>query len=183
MTPKTINQYAKDIYTQNVARGWWDDPDRDVFQALQLVNTEIAEATEGDRKNLDDDHLPHRRMVEVELADALIRLLDLAGKLGWRYVETCPSPMVGNAKTLAAQHLWLTVTVGDLAVAMLLDAAGSRCKAIASDYFSRCVSTILELSRQEGYDLRGAIDEKLEYNRKRADHDRGNRAAEHGKKY
>lgn len=72
MTPKTINQYAKDIYAQNVARGWWDDPDRDVFQALQLVNTEIAEATEGDRKNLDDDHLPHRRMVEVELADGYL---------------------------------------------------------------------------------------------------------------
>lgn len=47
-----------------------------------LVVTEIAEATEGYRKNLMDDKLPHRTMVEVELADALIRILDLAGALG-----------------------------------------------------------------------------------------------------
>ena len=30
------------------------------------------------RKRLMDDHLPHRKMVEVELADAVIRIADLA---------------------------------------------------------------------------------------------------------
>lgn len=34
---------------------------------------------EGMRKNLMDDHLPHRKMVEVELADAMIRILDYCG--------------------------------------------------------------------------------------------------------
>jgi hypothetical protein len=34
---------------------------------------------EGERKNLMDDHLPHRRSAEVELADALIRIFDYAG--------------------------------------------------------------------------------------------------------
>ncbi len=34
---------------------------------------------EGHRKDLMDDKLPHRRMVEVELADALIRIFDYAG--------------------------------------------------------------------------------------------------------
>ena len=29
-----------------------------------------------------DDHLPHRLMIEVELADAVIRIADLAGALG-----------------------------------------------------------------------------------------------------
>jgi hypothetical protein len=28
-----------------------------------------------------DDHLPHRQMIEVELADAVIRIFDLAGWL------------------------------------------------------------------------------------------------------
>ena len=37
---------------------------------------------EGDRKDLMDDKLPHRKMLEVELADALIRIHDLAGFLG-----------------------------------------------------------------------------------------------------
>jgi hypothetical protein len=34
---------------------------------------------EGDRKSLMDDKLPHRPMREVELADAVIRIFDLAG--------------------------------------------------------------------------------------------------------
>lgn len=59
---------------------------RCIYQTLQLVVTEIAEATEGERKNLMDDHLPHRKMGEVELADALIRLLDMAGRYGWEYL-------------------------------------------------------------------------------------------------
>ena len=44
-----------------------------------LIVSEIAEAMEGERKSLMDDHLPHRKMVEVELADALIRIFDYAG--------------------------------------------------------------------------------------------------------
>ena len=58
---------------------------------LMMVVTELAEACEGDRKNLPDDKLPHRSMFEVELADALIRILDIAAgfklDLGGAYVE------------------------------------------------------------------------------------------------
>jgi len=32
--------------------------------------------------NLKDDHLPHRDMFEVELADTVIRILDIAGFCG-----------------------------------------------------------------------------------------------------
>lgn len=52
-----------------------------VPEKLCLTHSEISEAMEGDRKNLMDDHLPHRKMIEVELADAIIRILDLAGYL------------------------------------------------------------------------------------------------------
>ena len=44
-----------------------------------LIVSEVSEAMEGDRKNLMDDKLPHRPMREVELADAVIRIFDLAG--------------------------------------------------------------------------------------------------------
>lgn len=37
---------------------------------------------EGHRKGLMDDKLPHRPMIEVELADAVIRIGDLCGALG-----------------------------------------------------------------------------------------------------
>jgi NTP pyrophosphatase (non-canonical NTP hydrolase) len=49
---------------------------------LMLIVSEISEAMEGVRKNLMDDKLPHRKMIEVELADALVRIGDLAGFLG-----------------------------------------------------------------------------------------------------
>lgn len=78
--------------------GWWTDlktgenlavdhlnetPARiNVPEKLCLIHSEISEAMEGHRKNLMDDKLPHRKMLEVELADALIRIYDLAGGLG-----------------------------------------------------------------------------------------------------
>lgn len=52
-----------------------------VGEKLMLIVSEIAEAMEGDRKNLPDDKLPHRRMIEVELADAMIRIHCLAGQM------------------------------------------------------------------------------------------------------
>lgn len=52
-----------------------------VAQKLCLVHSEISEAMEGHRKGLMDDKLPHRPMIEVELADALIRICDLAGAM------------------------------------------------------------------------------------------------------
>ena len=89
-----INKLAKKIFDHNVEAGWWDNMDRCLFQTLQLVSTELAEATEGERKDLMDDKLPHRKMGEVELADAMIRLLDLAGRYDWKYSDN-----VGNGLT------------------------------------------------------------------------------------
>jgi NTP pyrophosphatase (non-canonical NTP hydrolase) len=67
--------------------GWWayDDPllsksnPLHFSNKLTLIHSEISEAMEGDRKGLMDDKLPSRPMREVELADAAIRIFDLAG--------------------------------------------------------------------------------------------------------
>ena len=53
-----------------------------VAEKLALIHSEVSEAMEGHRKGLMDDKLPDRPMVEVELADAVIRICDLAGALG-----------------------------------------------------------------------------------------------------
>lgn len=50
-----------------------------ITQKLALIHSEISEALEGLREDLKDDHLPQYHMFAVELADAIIRILDLAG--------------------------------------------------------------------------------------------------------
>lgn len=67
--------------------------DRNYGEMLMLIVTELAESMEGYRKSLMDDHLPHRKMTEVELADAVVRILDLGVGMGFdiggALVEKC----------------------------------------------------------------------------------------------
>jgi NTP pyrophosphatase (non-canonical NTP hydrolase) len=77
----SINNLVSKVYQQNLNAGWHSKP-REIGTCLMLIVSEIAEAMEGDRKSLMDDHLPHRKMLEVELADAVIRIMDLAGREG-----------------------------------------------------------------------------------------------------
>ncbi len=124
-----MKDLIKKIHEQNIQAGWWTDIEtgtdltsnngepakRNVPEMLCLIHSEISEAMEGYRKNLMDDKLPHRSMLEVELADAVIRICDMAGGLG--------------------------------------------------------------------LDLDGAINEKLEFNKSRADHKIENRLTANGKKF
>lgn len=72
-----LNELGKEIYDINVANGFYEKEEG--FPArIALMHSELSEALEADRKNLMDDKLPHRTGIEVELADALIRILDCA---------------------------------------------------------------------------------------------------------
>lgn len=93
--------------------GWWTNMGTDlaevcrtstvlgkalVAQKLCLIHSEISEAMEGHRKGLQDDKLPHRPMIEVELADAVIRIADLAGALGLDLGGAIAEKMAFNAQ-------------------------------------------------------------------------------------
>ena len=90
---KGINGCAKDCHEAAVKGGWWHDhictiKERNVGELLCLIHSEISEAMEGARKGLMDTHLKHKSMMEVELADAIIRIFDLAESRGFKLGET-----------------------------------------------------------------------------------------------
>lgn len=90
-----LNQMA--VICRALNDRWWRNPKtgkrikRNRLALLMLAVTELAEAAEGERKDVMDTHLPHRKMVEVELADCLIRILDYAAgfnlDIGGAFVE------------------------------------------------------------------------------------------------
>lgn len=116
-----INNLRDLCYGESFNAGWHTNLEtgellnRNKGEMIALIHSEISEAMEGERKNLMDDHLPHRPMAEVEMADAVIRIMDYCGR-------------------------W-------------------------------------------GYDIGGAIIEKIEYNKNRADHKIENRKKEGGKQF
>ena len=102
-------------HTASYTAGWWQDLSTGtdfreevrmgtrlgkalVAEKLVLIHSEISEALEGYRKNLMDDKLTHRPALEVELADAIIRIMDLAGALNLDIAGAIIEKMDFNAR-------------------------------------------------------------------------------------
>lgn len=91
LTPRiedmNIAQLQELCYSRAKAVGWYTDIKTgediipNVGERCILIVSEITEGFEGTRKNLMDDKLPHRKMIEVEFADAIIRIMDYSGYL------------------------------------------------------------------------------------------------------
>lgn len=93
MILQTISEDARTIYEDMKSKGFWDN-ERNVGEMLMLVTSELGEAMEAHRKGkffkgeklIDGDKEYFEARVkdtfEDEIADAVIRLLDMAGGLG-----------------------------------------------------------------------------------------------------
>lgn len=94
---ETLRELQADIHVLAREKGWWDGYDRDdqgqlklttdqVISKIALIHAELSEAVEEARKSPNysaiyyDSSKPEG--FAVELADALIRILDLFGALG-----------------------------------------------------------------------------------------------------
>jgi hypothetical protein len=103
-----VNTLADVIHLAN--KKWWQDIntgepiERNFGELIALAHSELSEALEGHRKNLPDDKLPHRSMVEVELADTLIRILDTGAGLGLDLGGAMAEKMLYNAKRVDHTH-------------------------------------------------------------------------------
>lgn len=75
------------IHQLVVEKGWWKE-ERNNGEMIALIHADLAEALEAMRKeNPPDSKVPEFSSVEVELADMIIRILDMAANRKWRVAE------------------------------------------------------------------------------------------------
>lgn len=91
-----LEYLAIDIHNTAKSKGWWDK-ERNDGEAIALMHSELSEALEGLRAgNPADDKLPWFNSAEVELADCIIRILDLGCARGWRIPDALLDKMEYN---------------------------------------------------------------------------------------
>lgn len=184
-----LNAAAARVHIANAK--WWIDPhtglrvERNPFEILALVHSELSEALEGERKSKLDDHLPHRPMAEVEMADTLIRLLDCAGAWG--------APLSGfrAAERVVSNRgeaiFWLHCRVRQIGAFVLRapfrTALTDGQRRELGTWINHAISDVMSYCLAFGYDLLGAYEEKMAYNATRADHTLEARRAAGGKAF
>lgn len=97
-----LNELSQKVHAANIK--WWQDTTtgerikRNKGELIALMHSELSECLEGERKDLMDDKLPHRKMAEVELVDTIIRILDYAGGFGYDLQGAFDEKMAYNAQ-------------------------------------------------------------------------------------
>lgn len=182
-----IRELQKRIHKLN--HRWWHDEagnrlERNKGELLCLIHSEISEATEGVLTNAMDDHLPHRRMDEVEMADAAIRICDYAEGFGYD-LESKFWPMAA-ANELPDTTVYFTELEWHAQIHLEISRAMEaerKSTGEAVRHLALALYWIHEFTVTWDYDLPGAIEEKLAYNQQRQDHTYAARAQAGGKKW
>ena len=80
---RVFKRIQRGVHQNARAHGWWEEP-REDGTLIALIMSEAAEALEALRKgNVPDEHCPEFSGAEVELADVIIRIMDMAEARGW----------------------------------------------------------------------------------------------------
>lgn len=93
---ENFNAIAERVYETAKNKGWWDN-ERSEGELVALMHSELSEALEGMRHgNPPDDKVPEYNAVEAELADTIIRIMDMARHHGYRVAEALIAKMKFN---------------------------------------------------------------------------------------
>ena len=184
------NALSQKVYENN--HQWWHDLQtgeklvRNPKLLLALMTSEISEALEGFRKNLKDDHLPHRDMAEVEIADHLIRTLDFVA--GMEIELESPDYYRYKGSTDIMRYTLLEYFDDDKSSALYdLNGAMMQCYGNGINQTEQLwfayIMTICAYAIKFNLDIMGALTEKMEYNKHREDHKKEARLAQGGKAF